>query len=244
MPNSSREWEEKTIYLAIDDTDNQNSCGTGKLARTIAEVIAGEFLVYGVTRHQLFVHEDIPSTSYNFCAVIHICEENPRIAGYVFNLAQSLILDDFRGGSNPGVAVALTEQISPSLVAYGRDAQHMILHQERARTLARNLNIPLKGLGGTEDGVIGAMAGLGLAGTRNDGRFLQLGTIRNITGPCEVEDLIAAGIDGVWNIAGTQITEGTVQNPEEKPPKPCQINGRAILFVEEREGELVPVVRD
>lgn len=154
------------------------------------------------------------------------------------------MLNDFIEGSDPGVAIALSEQISPSLVAYGRDAQHTILNQERARILARNLNIPLKGLGGTEDGVIGAMAGLGLASTRNDGRFLQLGMVRNITGPCEVEDLLAAGIDEVWDIAGTRVTEGTVQNPEQKSPKPCPVNGRAILFVEEREGKLFPIKRN
>lgn len=197
-----------------------------------------------MTRHQLFVHEDIPFTSHNSCAVIHICEESPGIAAHIFSLAQELMLNDFIEGSDPGVAIALSEQISPSLVAYGRDAQHTILNQERARILARNLNIPLKGLGGTEDGVIGAMAGLGLASTRNDGRFLQLGMVRNITGPCEVEDLLAAGIDEVWDIAGTRVTEGTVQNPEQKSPKPCPVNGRAILFVEEREGKLFPIKRN
>ncbi len=200
--------------------------------------------MYGVTRHQLFVHPDIPFTSHNSCAVIHICEEKPKIATQIFSQAQEVMLDDFIEGSDPGVAIALSDQISPSLVAYGRDAQHMILNQERARTLARNLKIPLKGLGGTEDGVIGAMAGLGLAATGNDGRFLQLGMIRDITTPCEVEDLLAAGVDEVWNITGTRVTEGTVQNPEGRSPKPCPVNGRAILFVEEREGELFPIKRN
>jgi hypothetical protein len=233
-----------TIFLSIDDTDSLESRGTGRLARTIADAIAEEFLVYGVTRHQLFVHEDIPYTSHNSCAVIHICEESPGIASHAFTMAQDLMLDDFIEGSDPGVAIALTEQIAPSLVAYGRDAQHTILTQERARTLARNLNIPLLGLGGTEDGVIGAMAGLALASTRNDGRFLQLGAIRDIAGPSSVEDLLAGGIDEVWNIAGPRVTRGIVQNPDGKSPKPCPVNGRAVLFVEERDGELFPIKRD
>jgi hypothetical protein len=197
-----------------------------------------------VTRHQLYVHEDIPYTSHNSCAVIHICEESPRIAACVFSLAQDMMLDDFIDGSDPGVAIALTEQIAPSLVAYGRDAQHTILDQIRARTLARNLNIPLLGLGGTEDGVIGAMAGLALASTRNDGRFLQLGKIRDLTGPSTVEELLAGGIDEVWNIAGPRVTSGIVQNVDQKAPKACPVNGRAILFVEERDGELFPIKRD
>lgn len=59
----------------------------------------------------------------------------------------------------------------------------MVLTQERTRTLARNLSIRLKGFGGTEEGVIGAMAGLGLAASNNDGRFVQAGQIREILFP-------------------------------------------------------------
>ena len=53
------------LYIALDDTDTLDSIGTGRLAREIAEDLAREFPVYAVTRHQLFVHPDIPYTSHN-----------------------------------------------------------------------------------------------------------------------------------------------------------------------------------
>lgn len=55
------------FYLCIDDTDNLNSIGTG----TIAEQILKKIIEKGfgpcslVTRHQLFIHPDIPYTSHN-----------------------------------------------------------------------------------------------------------------------------------------------------------------------------------
>lgn len=49
-----------------------------------------------------------------------------------------------------------------------------ILTQKRAVELALNSNIRLEGFGKTENGVIGAVASIGLAATKNDGRFLQI----------------------------------------------------------------------
>jgi len=60
------------IYLAMDDTDNAESRGTGRLARAVAVELSRKYRVAGVTRHQLFVHESIPFTSHNSCAVIHL----------------------------------------------------------------------------------------------------------------------------------------------------------------------------
>jgi hypothetical protein len=130
------------------------------------------------------------------------------------------------------------------MVAFGKDAQRAVLTQRLARDLAKNCNILLEGLGGTEDGVIGAMAGLGLASTRNDGRFIQVGSVRGLTGPHSVEELLNAGIDLVSTTDGRIIASGMVWNPQDKSTKPCPVNGRAVLFVEERNGCYTAVRRD
>ena len=106
------------------------------------------------------------------------------------------------------------------------------------------LNIRLEGLGGTEDGVIGSMAGLGLAFAGNDGRFLQIGHIRDLLGPQPVEKLIEAGIDAVHTLDGRIIHEGLVINDENKSVKPCPVNGKCILFVDEIDGKLMAVKRN
>lgn len=233
-----------TILVSIDDTDSLNSRGTGRLAREIGDTLAADYPIFGVTRHQLFVHPDIPYTSHNSCAVIHVQTSGYTAADNIFSTVQQIILDDFIEGSDPGVAVAPAEQVAPPLIAFGKDAKSMILTQEKARMLAKNLNIRLKGLGGTEDGVIGAMAGLGLAVNLNDGRFLQRGKIREVLGSCTVQQLLAAGVDEVCTLDGRTVTTGTVMNEEHKSPKACPVNGRTILFVEDRDGIMTAVKRD
>lgn len=234
-----------TILVSIDDTDNLDSRGTGRLARSVADALAKDYPVYGVTRHQLYVHPDIPYTSHNSCAVIHVeTDAGNGTADRIFAIAESVMRDDFVQGSDPGLAVAPAGQVAPPLIAFGKDAKCSIQTQAKARALAKNLGIRLKGLGGTEDGVIGAMAGLGLAVDLNDGRFLLRRKIRDLQGPATVKQLLAAGIDEVCTLDGRTITEGTVMNEEQKSPKACPVNGRTILFVEERDGALHAVKRD
>lgn len=233
-----------TLLISIDDTDNPGSRGTGRLARAIAETLSADYPIYGVTRHQLYVHPDIPYTSHNSCAVIHVATNGNNDPDRIFAIAQREMLSDFVEGSDPGIAVAQADQVTPPLIAFGRDAKRMILTQEKARTLAKNLNIRLRGLGGTEDGVIGAMAGLGLAVELNDGRFIQRGGIRNLLGPCTVQQLFSAGIDEISTLEGLAITSGTIMIEPQKSPKPCPVNGRVILFVEDCDGILTAVKRD
>ncbi len=80
------------------------------------------------------------------------------------------------------------------------------------------------------------MAGLGLAVAGSDGRFLQIGGIRDITGPCTVEQLLAAGVDMVSTFDGQTFQTGTVLAREGKPPRPCPVNGKTVLFVEMCDG--------
>ena len=229
------------IYICMDDTDNLESRGTGKLSRTIAKTLSKDYSVYGVTRHQLYKHPDIPYTSHNTCSVIHIENMGTDFIDELFEAVKKEMMDDFIEGSDPGLAVAHENQITPALVAFGNDAKYTILNQEKARNLAHNLGIRLEGLGGTEDGVIGAMAGLGLASTKNDGRFLIVGH-NKFTGPKTAEELLDSGIDGIYTLDGCPITKGLIFN-NGKLVKPCPVGGKVILFVEEEGGMLKAVNR-
>ncbi len=111
-----------TIYVGMDDTDSLESRGTDRLARAAAAVISKKWPVKGVTRHQLYVHESIPFTSHNSCAVLHVDADGPEIADELFALTEEIMLSDFIPGSDPGLAVAEERQILPALIAYGRDA--------------------------------------------------------------------------------------------------------------------------
>jgi hypothetical protein len=228
------------IYIGIDDTDSLVSRGTGKLARTIAAQIANKYEVFGVTRHQLFVHPDIPFTSHNSCAVIHAVA-SPSAMSEIFDAAKRLMLEDFIDGSDPGLAICSTEQLTPAAVAFGQDAKIMIVSKERALRVARNCRILVEGLGGTNDGIIGAIAGVGLASLQNDGRFLFKGKNRELTGVRSIREILDAGIDHVMTLQGDVISEGDVRIL--KNVTPSFVQGKAVLFVEKGVDCLVALKR-
>ncbi len=228
------------IYVAMDDTDNLESRGTGRLARAVAAELSEDHRIAGVTRHQLFVHDAIPFTSHNSCAVIHI--EGDADTDHVFEAVRKLMLDDFVEGSDPGLAVASSDRINFSVIAFGQDAKRTIVDQKRARAVAANAGIRLEGLGGTEGGVIGAVAGLGLAHIRNDGRFLLKGRNRELSGVQPVSALLRSGIDRVMTLDGRVVGDGRITI--KKTPTPSVVLGKAVLFVEEADDGYVALKRE
>lgn len=232
------------VILALDDTDSPDSRGTGRLARKIADILGRDYPVLGVTRHQLFVHESIPYTSHNSCAVIHIGACASDEEGRIYSIARDVMMRDFVEGSDPGIAIAESTAVTPAIVTFGQDAKTTVLTQEKACTLAENCAVRLEGLGGTEDGIIGALAGIGLASTGYDGRFIQKGRIREIRGPAPAATLLSAGIDMIITLDGVPVRDGTIFVEEGKSVKPCPISGKTVLFVEDREGRYHAVKRD
>ena len=230
------------IYISIDDTDNLESRGTGRLSRAIASELSKSHTIFGVTRHQLFVHEDIPFTSHNSCAVIHLEDTGDGTLKDLFEITKEMMLADFIEGSDPGIAVASSDQISPCIVSFGMDAKRTVLTQKRARDIAKNTHILLEGLGGTEDGVIGAVAGIGLASMKCDGRFVLKDRNRELTGTQPVTDILSAGIDQIMTLDGRIVTDGLVDL--EKSPKPSFVQGKAVLFVEECGSEFIALKKD
>jgi hypothetical protein len=228
------------IYVGIDDTDSLESRGTGRLARTIATEIDAKYKVFGVTRHQLFVHPDIPFTSHNSCAVIH-AQASQSAMPEIFATAKKMMLDDFVDGSDPGLAIASSEQAAPAVVAFGQDAKCMIVTQQRALNVASNCGIHVEGLGGTNGGIIGAVAGIGLASIGNDGRFLLKGKNRELAGVRSAQEIFGAGIDQILTLQGESVMKGKVLI--QKNATPSFIHGKAVLFVEKIGESLVALKR-
>jgi Predicted DNA-binding protein containing a Zn-ribbon domain len=228
-----------TVLLGIDDTDMPDTPGTGRIARAIAARLSGVCSVTGVTRHQLFVHPDIPYTSHNSCAVIH-CEAGD--AHELFSFARDMVSDGYVEGSDPGIAAADSSNLGPSVVAFGLDAKRIILTQQQARSIAGQHGILLEGIGGTYGGIIGALAGIGLASTGNDGRFVLKGGLRDLANTQEASVLLEKGVDLILTLDGRQITEGRIHF--KKFPKPSFIRGKSVLFVNPVNGGYHEVVRD
>jgi len=164
------------IFLCIDDTDNIESKGTGSIASEIAGVIetSGWGNCQSITRHQLLVHPDVPYTSHNssMCFTAEIKEEclESVIQGAILQLEA-----ESAEGSDPGLCVVMPERLTQlqqhEIVEFGLKAKREVLTKEQAYQLAESLSIHLSEHGGTGQGVIGALAGVGLRLTGNDGRF-------------------------------------------------------------------------
>jgi hypothetical protein len=102
--------------------------------------------------------------------------------------------------------------------------------QKEARALAAQHGIQLAGLGGDEDGVIGALSAVGLAASGSDGRYVLVGRSRQLGGGLQpVSVILAAGIDAVQTLDGQPVTEGLVQTDKVRP---ARRNERPILVVE------------
>ncbi|MBC3888131.1 hypothetical protein GH810_07400 [Acetobacterium paludosum] len=160
------------FYLCIDDTDNLDSIGTG----TIAEQIREKLIEYGygpcslVTRHQLFIHEDIPYTSHN--SSMCFCGEAP--AQYLLNIIKiaSHHLDAVAAeGSDPGLCVLQFDDTKDykEVIDFGKAAKISVLTKNDAMQCAKINHLHLSEHGGTGQGIIGALAGVGLRIFGSDG---------------------------------------------------------------------------
>ncbi len=215
------------IFIGLDDTDTLESRGTGHLARQIAAALATDYPVLGVTRHQLLVDPRVPCTKKNSSAAI-VLGANGRVdLAALMARVQTLMLADFQPGSDPGLCVA--RDVPAEVVDFGRQAQRRLLTQEEARALAAAHGIPLVGLGGDQDGVIGSLAAVGLVASGDDGRYVLVGRSRELSGLQPVSALLEAGISAVQTRDGSPVTGGVVQADKLRP---ARRGGRPIAVVE------------
>jgi hypothetical protein len=217
------------IYVGIDDTDTLETRGTNHLARELVVRLRGTCEYRQITRHQLLVDPRVPYTSHNGSACI-LLEPNPGVP--VTQLIAELragMLDDFIPGSDPGLCVSGT--VPEAVVAFGRRCQRELIAQREARELAKMYGIHLEGLGGTEDGVIGALAAIGLAAGGDDGRVVGTPSWpHEFGGPQELAELRARGVEVRRLDSNELVIAGTVDVG--KRLRPNLRSGRIVLFVE------------
>lgn len=159
------------LIVGIDDTDTIDTRGTNQLAREIVRRAANRWQCRQILRHQLLFDERIPYTSHNGSASIAFETCNESGIEELISLCRQTMLDWFIPGSDPGLCVA--SAVPDEFIEFGLRCQKEIVTQEEPRRLAAKYGIHLEGLGGTEGGVIGSLAALGLAATANDGRIIQ-----------------------------------------------------------------------
>jgi hypothetical protein len=217
------------IVVGIDDTDTLDTPGTNHLARALVADLEGRCDLVRITRHQLFFDPRVPYTSHNGSASI-LLEARGRVS--LADLAGELrngMRTRFTPGSDPGLC--LTEHVPPSVRDFGRRCKRELIQQTEARKLAATHGIYLEGLGGSEDGVIGALAAVGLAVDGDDGRVVQLGDWDDtLSGPQPAMVLHDRGIEIRARDSGLAITDGLIDVGKRLRPN-CR-GGRIVLFVD------------
>lgn len=228
------------VYIGLDDTDNLESRGTGRLARSIAGELLNDFDVLGVTRHQLLVDPRVPYTSHNSSAAILLRTEDAPPLQDIFERVRLLMEADFQAGSDPGLCVA-ADAAAVELTHFGQKAQYELVGQTEARSLAAQHGALLAGLGGTQDGVIGAVSAVGLAAGGEDGRYLLVGRSRDLSGLQPLAAVYQVGVTEVRTLDGLLVESGLVMADKLRP---ARREGRPILFVENVEDHWRPVKLD
>ena len=159
------------IYVGIDDTDIAGSPGTNQLARVIVGRLGAVARGTIVCRHQLFFDPRVPYTSGNGSASIQLPRGADIPRGELIARIRDLMRDWYVEGSDPGLAV--TDAVSPEMTAFAAHAKTEIATQAEARAIAAGSGCHLEGLGGTNQGIIGALAAVALAAGGEDGRVVH-----------------------------------------------------------------------
>lgn len=162
------------ILMCIDDTDQLDTPGTGHLAEAICQEIAQKGLgtCSAISRHQLYVHKDIPYTSHNSAMCFEADIQHGELMSVV-ELGGNFLRNKSACGSDPGLCVVqLSRNLNrEELTDFGSRAKRSVLTKTDAYELAKRLDIHLSEHGGTGQGVVGALAGIGLRLGGDDGRF-------------------------------------------------------------------------
>lgn len=187
-------------YLAFDDTDIVGADrGTGKLARWFEDSLPDGFVLHGVVRQQLLVAEGVPYTSHNSAACLILDGAEHESLDRLVEAAVSHIQKHYIVGSDPGLCVAREDLMDFSaVISFGQECTR--IHRTRKDALNACSSVHLSGHGGTEDGIIGALAAVGLTAWGWSGRFIEYGSrrrLRDFPQLVSVGDLASEGIKTV-----------------------------------------------
>ncbi|SHI35040.1 hypothetical protein SAMN02745751_00097 [Dethiosulfatibacter aminovorans DSM 17477] len=229
----------KDYYIAIDDTDNLTSIGTGEVAENLGNLLNkfGFGTPTPVTRHQLFFNDAIAYTSHNsaMCFELKGCEKDQK---ELICICSSYLKDNCAKGSDPGLCI-VEKNFSDrdELINFGRDAKCRVLTKEDAYSLAQKKNIHLSEHGGLGIGIIGALAGVGLRMSGNDGRYKGQFKVAVNQDNMLVKDLLShERIDSIQDKNGYALGENEEVFVTEKV-KTVRLRNQSVLLVEKVNNE-------
>jgi len=182
------------VYIGFDDTDNLDAdIGTGKLARRFEALLPDGCKLRGVVRQQLLVDDRIPYTSHNSSACVIVDIPDVALIERIREKAVHHIEKESLAGSDPGLCIAWDNvgAFAP-LMEFGRGCTERVVSQAEALQAAGAFH--LSGHGGTNDGIIGAAAAVGLTASGWSGRFIEYERLRDLPPIVTIGELETRGI--------------------------------------------------
>ena len=218
-------------YIGIDDTDIIGSPGTNQLARAIVSRLGAAGTGAIVCRHQLFFDPRVPYTSQNGSASIQLPHGEEIARDELIATVCDVMRTWYVEGSDPGLAVSRTS--SARMAAFAARAKSDLVSQSDAEAVAADAGCHLEGLGGSNQGIIGALAAIALAEGGNDGRVVHLEQWPwpdPFAGPQPVGDILDRGVEEIRTVSGAPFTGSTIDVG--KHLRPNWRGRRVVLFVE------------
>ena len=227
------------VFIGFDDTDVLGSeFGTGKVSRWFEKILPAGTACAGVVRQQLLVCDEIPYTSHNSsaCMIVEVEEDRADngIIRELTNLAAGYLVDQAAEGSDPGLCI-ISEYDSSlrAVMDYGYTCTHTVSTQKEALD-AVNRGI-LLGLGGSNDGLIGAAAAVGLTASGWSGRYIEFGNLRQYPEVMAVQAFMSRQIDVISTDRDARRPSPTDMVITNGWVRPHRLGHKPVLFVTPKE---------
>ena len=144
-------------------------------------------------RQQLLVDDRIPYTSHNSSACLIVEVPDLSLLETIRERAVRHIEKESLTGSDPGLCIAWGDNgVFEPLMEFGRGCTERVVTQKDALKAAQGFH--LSGHGGTNDGIIGAAAAVGLTASGWSGRFIEFARLRDFPDIVTVGELEGRGI--------------------------------------------------
>ena len=219
------------IYIGIDDTDIVGSPGTNQLARVIVRRLGAAAEGSVICRHQLFFDPRVPYTSGNGSASIQLPRGGEVPRDELLDTVRGVMREWYVEGSDPGLALA--EYVSSEMTEFAARAKREVVTQADARAIADRSGCHLEGLGGTNQGIIGALSAIALIDGGNDGRVVHVDDWPwpdAFVGPQSAAAIRGRGVADIRMVSGEPFTGAVVDVGRHL--RPNWRGGRMVLFVE------------
>lgn len=248
------------VLVGVDDTDDATrATSTGEIASLVAKeaVSLGGTMRFDVTRHQLLIRDDIPYTSHNSAMVFEVLMPE-GLVGVLRKKAVRIIAEKRADTSDPGLCIAAVSDVAREssldgeLVSFGWRAKEEFCSIESAYKLASRIPwLDLSEHGGNGAGVVGALAGVGLRLSGEDGRFrgkwdfAALCGADGVLSAGEVADRLAHALHGPVRVTGP---DGSDLMPDvpfrlDHEGKPVLLSGAMTIVCDFEDGIAVPYAK-